>query len=558
MLNARKAVGRFLFDYIYEQGVETAFGIPGDFVLPTFRHLQESKIELKTMTHEPSVGFAADGYARARGLGLAVVTYCVGGLNMVNSVACAYAEKSPVIVVSGGPSPQDRHKDPMLHHKVRTFDTQYQIYKEITCASAVLLHPERAVSEIVRVVDEVKRQSRPGYIEIPFDITDEIINPAEHLFIHQPQIKGSDPDILNACVMEITDRINRAKQPVIIAGVELHRHRLTDVVADLAKAHNIPIAGTWMSKGVVGENNPLYIGVYSGAFSDPACQEYVENSDCVILIGAFISDELMGFGTTRLNRKNAIILTTEKTQVGWQSYEDILFEDILYSLCAAPIHHRIEFQPLPFQETPRIVLSQEERRMPLRVEAMFSILASCLQEGDTIISDTGDALVGALGIKSAIRGRFFSDAYYLSMGFAIPAALGVMSALPQSKTFIIVGDGAFQMTGMELSTMAKYGMTPIVLVINNDGYGTQRHIIDGPFNNIHPWHYTKVCDVLGYGKALRVDTKGAFEEVLKEAIQSKELFLIEAVVPRDDCSPALRRMGELLGKLRDKNKREIA
>ena len=116
-------VGSFLFDYLYNQGVRHAFGIPGDFVLPTVRWLENSKIDLITMTHEPSVGFAADGYARVHGLGVACVTYCVGGLNMLNSIACAYAEKSPVIVISGGPSPSERKHDPLMHHKVRTFDT---------------------------------------------------------------------------------------------------------------------------------------------------------------------------------------------------------------------------------------------------------------------------------------------------------------------------------------------------------------------------------------------------------------------------------------------------
>src|SRR5271155_3391703 len=136
-------VGSFLFDYLYNKGVRHAFGIPGVFALPTFRWLENSEITLLTMTHEPSVGFAADGYARICGLGVAVVTYCVGGLNMLNAIACAYAEKSPVLVISGGPSPGDRKHDPLMHHKVRTFDTQRRIYDEVTCASTVLLDPQR-------------------------------------------------------------------------------------------------------------------------------------------------------------------------------------------------------------------------------------------------------------------------------------------------------------------------------------------------------------------------------------------------------------------------------
>ena len=92
-MSSQPTVGSFLFDYLHSQGVHHAFGIPGDFALPTFRWLEKSKIKLLTLTHEPSVGFAADGYARVRGLGVACVTYCVGGLNLLNSIACAYASK---------------------------------------------------------------------------------------------------------------------------------------------------------------------------------------------------------------------------------------------------------------------------------------------------------------------------------------------------------------------------------------------------------------------------------------------------------------------------------
>ena len=140
------------------------------------------------------------------------------------------------------------------------------------------------------------------------------------------------------------------------------------------------------------------------------------------------------------------------------------------------------------------------------------------------------------------------------MGFAVPASIGVMAADPEGRTIVIVGDGAFQMTGTELSTAAKEGMNPIVCIINNDGYGTQRHIIDGPFNEIHRWNYGKVCDLIGYGVASQVNTKGDFEDALKSAFANpNEMFVIEAVVPRDSCTASLRRMGEQMAKERDIN-----
>jgi indolepyruvate decarboxylase len=549
---AAATIGEFLFDYLHGQGVRHAFGIPGDFALPTFRWLERSKIKLITLTHEPSVGFAADGYARMTGLGVACVTYCVGGLNMLNAVACAYAEKSPVLVISGGPGINDRKRDPLLHHKVRTFDTQRRIFEEVTCANTVLTDPETAASEIMRVVEEVRAQCRPGYIEIPYDIVDM---PVKLPLPRNKPLPVSDPENLEACLAEAADMVNKAKHPVIIADVELHRHGLTDLAVAIAEKFNIPIAATLLSKSVISETNPHYIGVYSGGLSEPACQEYVETSDCAILLGAFITDVFLGLFTAKLERKNCILATTEKTMIGLHGYDDIVFKEFLEGLRDAPITPKKPIKN-PNPPTEPKLLTAKERGEPLDVETFFRIVALTMKEGSNVVCDTGDALIGAIGLRTSKRNNFLADAYYLSMGFAMPAAIGAMAADPTGRTIAIIGDGAFQMTGIELSTAAKEGMKPIVCIINNDGYGTQRHIIDGKFNNIHPWKYTKICDLLGYGKGVRVTTKGALEQALKDAFANKnEMVLIEAVVPRDNCSRPLKRMAEQMAKERDVNKR---
>jgi indolepyruvate decarboxylase len=545
-------VGKFLFDYLYAQGARHAFGIPGDFALPTFRWLDASPIELITMTHEPSVGFAADGYARVNGLGVAVVTYCVGGLNMLNSVACAYAEKSPMIVISGGPSPNDRKADPLVHHKVRTFDTQRRIFEEVTCANTVLTDPERAAEEIIRVVREVQTQCRPGYIEIPFDIVD--------LPIPAPRIVNvlaaeSDAENLDAAIEDAIQMINTAQRPVIIADIELHRHNLTDLAVGLSSKFNIPIAATLLSKSVVSEQNPLYVGVYSGGLSEPETQALVEESDCVILLGAFLTDVFMGMdNSAKLKRKHCILATTEKTLIGLRRYENIQFKDFLERLLEAPLTRRPGFaNPVMMREP--LKLPPEQANDPITVESFFQMLEHEMPDDATLVCDTGDALLGAIGLRTSQRKNFLSDAYYLSMGFAVPASVGAMAANPDSRAIVIAGDGAFQMTGIELSTVAKQKMTPIVCVLNNDGYGTQRHIIDGPFNNIHRWDYGKICELLNYGTPYRVTTKGELREALQKAVSRQEMALIEVIVPRDDCSRPLRRLGEGLGKLRDTKKR---
>jgi indolepyruvate decarboxylase len=551
MTDAPLTVGKFLFEYLHSLGVRHVFGIPGDFALPTFRWLAKSDLQCITMTHEPSVGFAADGYARIHGLGVACVTYCVGGINMLNSVACAYAEKSPVLVISGGPSPSDRQADPLLHHKVRTFDTQRRLFEEVTCATAVLLDPATAASEIIRVIHAIQTECRPGYIEIPFDVVDMVISPPAIPAIIPPK---SDHENLQAALEDAAAFINSAKNPVIIADVELHRHHLTDLALQLSAKHNIPIASTLLSKSVVDEKNPLYIGVYSGGLSEPITQRLVEESDCLILLGAFITDVFMGMNSAQLDRKRTLLATTEKVRIGLRRYEDVQFGDFLRGLLDAPITPRPTFSN-PYSVHAIQPYDAARAAEPLRVEQFFAALERNLPTNATLVCDTGDALLGAIGLRTSHSRYFLADAYYLSMGFAMPAAIGAMAADPSARVVALIGDGAFQMTGIEISTAAKERMNPIVCIINNDGYGTQRHIIDGAFNNILPWDYAALPQLLRYGTSFKCRTYGEIEEAFKHAFaRTDELIIIEVIVPRDDCSTSLRRMGEALGKMRDKEK----
>lgn len=554
MAKSTPTVGEFLFDYLHNQGVNHAFGIPGDFALPTFRWIDRSPIKMINMTHEPSVGFAADAYARLTGgLGVAVVTYCVGGLNMLNSIACAYAEKSPVVVITGGPSPNDRRNDSLIHHKVRTFDTQRRIFDEVTCASTVLLDPETAADEIIRVVTAARTHCRPVYIEVPFDVVDM---PIKLPTLRNIPVVESDKDILKAFLADVTDFINASEKPIIIADVELHRHGLTDLAVEVAKKFNLPIATTLLSKSVISETNPLYIGTYSGALSEPVCKDYVESSDCLIMLGAFISDVLYGFTKAKIERKNTILATTEKSSVGFHSYDGVVLKEFLTELKNAKITPRPAFKnPNPY--IPTQPLTDSERKEMMDSDSFFKIVEQCMPDGATLTCDTGDALLGAIGLRTTKRNNFVADAYYLSMGFGIPAAIGACAAKPDSRVITLCGDGAFQMTGMELSTACKFKMNPIICILNNDGYGTQRGIIDGPFNNIHRWNYSKITDVFGYGKSVVVNTKGELEAAFKDAITNdKEMYVIEVMIPKGDCSRSLKRVGEGLAEQRDVSKRQ--
>jgi indolepyruvate decarboxylase len=550
----RMPMGQFLFEYLHRRGVRHSFGVPGDFALPTFAWLEKSPIKSITMTHEPGAGFAADAYSRINGIGLVCVTYCVGGLNVLNSIAGAFAEKSPVVVVSGAPGRKDREKDPLLHHKVKTFETQRRVYDEVTVASTVLLDEDRAAEEIARCVEACLRHKRPVYIEVPHDMVDREIPTVQ---IEAQELTPSDPAVLKEALGESLSMLKAAKKPVILAGVELHRFGLTDIAVKMAERMNIPIAADLLSKSAVPENHPLYLGVYGGAMSsEKTVRAYVESADCVLMLGTFITDMNMGIGTANLDRNRVILATTESIRVQYHKYEDAQFLDFLQGLASAKIPRKRFIHPNPHYEPKP--LTKAEATEPLNMKELIRIVSLNLDENCCVVSDVGDGLFGAVGIRTAKRAEFIAPAYYLSMGFAVPAAIGVSIADPKLRPIVLVGDGAFQMTGTELSTAVRLGLRPIVLILNNDGYGTMRKIRDGSFNVISRWNYGKICELVGGGEYSVASTKGELDGAIRSALGSTTTRVIDVRIPRDDMSPQLQNMTAEMAKLRGAKKIEAA
>ena len=359
----------------------------------------------------------------------------------------------------------------------------------------------------------------------------------------------SDPHTLAAALDETLALIRAAKKPVILAGVELARYRMAHLVVRMAERMNIPIAADLLSKSAVPENHPLYIGVYGGAMSsDEHVRKYVESADLVLMLGTFITDMSMGFYTAKLDRKRTVLATSERVKVQYHRYESILFRDFLESLAIATI------KPKPFKHpNPHAIplpLKKRENSNPLSVVDVFRILSLHLNEHCCVVADIGDAIFGAIGIRSARQAEFIAPAYYMSMGFAVPASIGVALANRALRPYVLVGDGAFQMTGTEISTAVRLGLNPIIFILNNDGYGTMRRIHDGRFNVITQWNYARICELVGGGEAAFASTKGELDQAICRAESSGKLTVIEIKIPRDDMSPQLARIGLEVAKLR--------
>ena len=540
---AGHTIGSYLIQRLQDYGVRDVFGIPGDFVLTFYDQLQKSPLRVIGATREDNAGYAADGYARVNGLGAVCVTYCVGGLSLCNSIAGAFAEKSPVVVISGAPGMEERRNDPLLHHKVRDFNTQREVFEKITVATALLDDPLTAFREIDRCLEAAVRFKRPVYLELPRDRVD-----ARPLYPHVPAVtvQSSDKDALEAALVAAFERLQAAQKPVLIAGIEVHRFGLQKLVIELAEKFNIPMCATLLGKSVVSEKHPLYLGIYEGAMGRQAITEYVETSDCVVLLGAFMTDINLGIFTAHLDPGRCISATSEKLRIGHHHFQDVLFADFMKGLTQLAIKPKKK-TPLPKREAaPTTKRSPSE---PVTSASLFEHINAILDDNMVVIADVGDSLFASSELTIHKQTEFLSPAYYASMGFAIPASVGVQAANKKLRPIVLVGDGAFQMTCLELSTSVRMGFNPLVIVLNNKGYTTERFLLEGPFNDILNWNYHRLPDLLGAGWGFEVHTVGELHQCVKAGLAQTDGFsLINVHLKPDDISPALRRLAEKMSK----------
>lgn len=537
-------VGRYLIKRLYDLGVRHIFGVPGDYVLSFYKMLEESPIHVVGMTREECAGLAADAYARLKGIGAVCVTYGVGGLNLCNSVAQAYAEESPLVVISGAPGVAERATNALLHHRVGEFTTQKEVFDRLTVGSVILDDRLTAFREIDRVLTACQRYKRPVYIELPRDQVN-----AEPLYEHEPEADRltSDRRALKEAIEETVRMIRDAKRPVVLVGVEIHRFGLHNELLQFVERTGIPMASTLLGKSAVAESHPLHIGIYEGKMCREEVRQFVEGSDCILLLGCFLTDVDLGGDLTRFPEDRSVCATSSGIRIRYHIYRDVLLTDYIRGLARYDDLPRKETterphvpEPQPFQAKPN---------QPVTIRRLYQKLNDILTENMVVIADIGDALFAASELVTRQRTEFISPAYYTSMGFAVPAAVGASFARPDLRPLCLVGDGAFQMTGMELSTIVRYGFNPIVIVLNNKGYTTERYILDGPFNDIHEWAYHRVPEVLGGGWGFEVRTEGELEDALSAALANTSCFSILNVhLDPWDCSPALERLGKRLAK----------
>ena len=515
-------------------GARAIFGIPGDYALPMFRIIEESKIlPLYTLSHEPGVAYAADAAARiGRGVGVAAVTYGAGALNLLNAVAGAYVERSPLVVISAAPP---RHEGPIslgVHHQVRSLGSQLRLFREVTCSQAVLDDPERAPDLIGRTLRACVQQSMPVYFELPMDVATQRCEPVGQLLVSE----DLDRDAIAACAQELASLIRRAKQPVFMIGVEVRRFGLEEQVAELIRRTNIPAVSSLMGRGVIAGHPDQISHSYMGLAGDPEVTSLVEESDCLIMLGVILSDTNLGVPARRLDLRKVVHAFGGEVRVAHHVYPRVPLHDLVVELSKLGVKREVH-PPLKGSLVRRKFLADSQSAAPSDIAAAINELFA--RHGSMPLAcDIGDSLFVSLEIEYFDE---IAQGYYASMGFAVPAAIGIQAASGK-RPLVLVGDGAFQMTGWELGNCQRYGLDPIVVVLNNCSWEMLR-VFDpeAKFNNLSDWHFADIAPMLG-GIGRRVKTRAELAAALEAAWTERGKFqIVEVMLDRGVTSDSLRR-----------------
>jgi indolepyruvate decarboxylase len=539
----RMKLGDFLVAYLKRAGVTHLFGLPGDLVLGLFHRFGRDRgLEIVTLSHEPSVGFAADGYSRStRRLGVVCVTYGAGGHNIVNPIAGAYAEQVPLLVVSGGPGAAEASVAG-IHHQVKDVEAQCRILSEVTCSARILRHPELVAREIHETVTRIMTEHRPGYLEIHRDRVDVPISVPPELLEWDGSYprRRSDPRKLGEAVSDTLARLRAAKRPVLIAGVEIFRDRADRALRELAERLRVPVLTTVLAKGAFPMDHPLHMGIHMGPMSPPAIRRRVAGADLVLALGTELTDLNLGAAKPEVERKRSVWAIDGTVRISFHQYTEVELRDFVAELGRSRLprfdarvryHDNLERRPGgPSQKAPLSV-----NDLLLEVNRFLAA-----QPGYNVFAESGDMLFGGLEVRVPAPGLYFAQGYYASMGFGVPAALGAQLGTGV-RPLVLCGDGAFQMTGPEISHAPRLGLSPVVVLVNNGGWGIFRPVSPRrDLLEIPNWPYAELAQNWG-GVGFRVETASELRDALRAAHEVKEFVVIEVRVDPDDLSPISRR-----------------
>jgi len=550
MITSEFTVGEYLLARLKEIGVDHLFGVPGDFVLGFFNQVLKSEVEYVGTCNELNAAYAADGYARIRGIGAFSSTFGVGELSAINGVAGAFAERVPVVVITGSPATKNFRTRPLLHHTLGDYQIPLRMFEKITVASTELVSAETAPAEIDRVLLACISHQQPVYISFPSDmVMEKCPRPGPFPFPGHPH---SDPGALAEAIKETLGMLEKAQKPVVIGDVELIRFKLQKDFAGFLDKTGFPYVTMMLGKTLLSEHHPQFIGLFEGDRSREYVRNRVESADCILQLGGLMSDFNTGGFTTNLDDSLLISGNIGCVKIKHHYYDNVHLHDFILGL-TEKISRRdpatLDVKPAADECVHRQTKPyRPDASKPLTIKRFFDRMSHFIENDSIVVAETGVALFSAAEMLMPEGTKFIGQTFYGSIGYTVGATLGASIAAKERRVVLFVGDGAFQVTCQDLSTMIRNNLKPVIFLLNNDGYTIERVIVDHTYNDIQPWHYHKLPEVFGGGLGLDVRTEGELEDALVKAAKADCLVFIEIHTGRMDCPESLRSAGRSMAK----------
>ncbi|XP_023907701.1 pyruvate decarboxylase 1 [Quercus suber] len=547
-------LGRHLARRLVEIGVRDVFSVPGDFNLTLLDHLiAEPNLNLVGCCNELNAGYAADGYARAKGVGACVVTFTVGGLSVINAIAGAYSENLPVICIVGGPNSNDYGTNRILHHTIGLpdFSQELRCFQTVTCNQAVVNNLDDAHELIDTAISTALKESKPVYISIGCNLPG-IPHPT---FGRDPVPFFLAPKVSNqlgleAAVEAAAEFLNKAVKPVLVGGPKLRVAKAQKAFVELADASEYPVAVMPSAKGLVPEHHPHFIGTYWGAISTSFVGEIVESADAYVFAGPIFNDySSVGYSLLIKKEKAIIVQPNRVTIANGLSFGWVFMADFLSALAKRLKKNCTAHENYSRIYVPSGIPLKCEKHEPLRVNVLFKHIQEMLSGDSAVIAETGDSWFNCQKLRLPENCGYEFQMQYGSIGWSVGATLGYAQAAKDKRVIACIGDGSFQVTAQDISTMIRCGQRTIIFLINNGGYTIEVEIHDGPYNVIKNWDYTALVDAIHNGEGKCWTAKVRTEDELTEAIatatgaQKDSLCFIEVFVHKDDTSKELLEWG---------------
>lgn len=546
------SVCEYLLARLAELGISDIIGVPGDFNLGIVERIEhDDRFRFISECNELNASYAADGYARIHGISALITTYGPGELSAVNGIAGAYAERVPVLKITGGIALSKIEKKLPLHHTLLNgkYDQSLKIYEQITCAQGLITFDSPG-EQIDQLIEACIRHKQPVYMQIPQDVALHMI-PAP-----TTKLKLNVNEALTDSEAKIVDLVHQklvnAKNPVIIVGDLIDRYNLGQQIESFLASTGVPFVLSWVVKGLIREDLANYGGVYAGEFSVPQVRGFIESSDCIISLGMFNCEINLGEFSSNLSRNKFIDIQLDSITYDNESFVITNFSSLITAITELQINRKFN----EVTHNPHYQIATNLPTSTIIHDHIIDRASKFLAKNDTLILETGTISFTAGYYKIPTNVKVISSVNWYSIGYALAATSGVTLAKKSGRTLLITGDGSLQMSVQAISTMLRYDLKPVILILNNEGYTIERAFLgeNSSYNDVQVWNYTSLAGSFGgnaYTKT--VTTAGELEQVLNQAKQQADkMWLIEVKMGKYEYPSALLKLAELVVRQRGK------